>query len=47
VEELGVAAVDSLLAQIHSPGRKGSRPGRKVFPVRLVERESIAAWKGD
>ncbi len=42
VEAMGVAAVDSLLAQIR-PQKRKPKSSRVVLPVRLIERGSVAA----
>lgn len=44
VEELGTAAVDSLLQQIAEPTRKRKTANRITLPVRLIERGSIGPW---
>jgi len=46
VEEMGTAAVDSLLAQI-KPASKKPRTTTVVLPIRLLQRGSVAAWKKD
>lgn len=46
VEHMGIAAVDSLLAQIKS-GFKGPKGRRTTLPVRLIRRGSVGPWKKD